>query len=551
MIAQSVAEIVKQHVKLTVDGIDRMYLNVYVPGLQYERGIVRFFREHRGQPLPSAALMSPMTRGFVADLEDFVARHDIPLVQFEKGQRKDTVMAEHLRRFGREEGVVFVGKAQENTPVFRTERRRSPKTGQPYPWIVRRSAMVNNYYIYAVDRDFGPFFLKFCSYFPFNAKLCLNGHEYAKRQLAQEGIAFEALDNGILKCAEPERLQMICNGLSAAKIDALLRKWLRLLPHPFTRADRKAGYRYDISILQAEFSTTQVLDRPVHGRLFFEQVIRENLDLGRPEEIKLIFKRRNPRRRRTRERFCTRVVTHDVTPSLNVYYKNARIKQYHKENRALRTETTINNTYDFGIGKRLHNLPKLREIGFAANHRLLEVERISHDCILSEDAFQAINRPVAAGRQRASGLRFADQRVHALLHALILFRQLAQGFRAADLRQHLAALSGCDEASISQGAITYQLRRLRLHGLIERLPNSFRYHVTEFGLRVALFFTRTYNRLLRPTLAAALPALRAVTTPLQRAFNTLTTQIDTTIKQAQLAAQNLTHLRQVAFVKHC
>src|SRR3989441_1519962 len=145
MIAQSVAEIINRHVKLTVEGIDRMDLNVYVPGLQYERGIVRFFREHRGQPLPSAALMSPMTRRFVAALEDFVARHALPLVPFSKGQRKDEVMAEHLRRFAREEGVVFVGKAQENTPVFRTERRRSPRTGQPYPWIVRRSAMVKLY----------------------------------------------------------------------------------------------------------------------------------------------------------------------------------------------------------------------------------------------------------------------------------------------------------------------------------------------------------------------------------------------------------------------
>ena len=547
MIAQSVAEIVSRHVKLTVEGIDRMYLNVFVPGLQYEQGIIRFFRVHRGQPLPSAALMSPMTRGFVAALEDFVARQGIPLVQFERGQRKDAVMAEHLRRFGREEGVVFVGRAQENTPVFRTERRRSPTTGRPYPWIVRRSAMVNNYYIYAVDRDFGPFFLKFCSYFPFNAKLCLNGHEYAKRQLAQKGIAFEALDNGILKCADPKRLQTICNSLSAEKIDALLRKWLRLLPHPFTGADRKAGYRYDISILQAEFSTTQVLDRPVHGRVFFEQVIRENLDLGRPEEIKLIFNRRIPRH--ARAQFCTRVVTRDVTPSLHVHYKNSRIKQYHKENRALRTETTINNTYDFGIGKRLHNLPKLREIGFAANRRLIEVERMSHDCILSEDRFQAIHCPVAAGRQRASGLHFADQRVHALLQAIIVFRQLAQGFRAADLRQHLAALSGRDPASISPGAVTYQLRRLRLHGVIERVPNSFRYRVTDFGLRIALFFTRTYNRLLRPSLAAALPALRAVASPLQRAFNTLVLQIDAAIKEAKLATPNLTHLRQVSFVK--
>jgi hypothetical protein len=546
MIAQSVAEIVSHHVRLAVEGIDRMYLNVFVPGLQYEEGIVRFFRKHRGYPLPSGALMSPMTRSFVARLEEFVARQRIPLVRFSPGQRKDAVMAEHLRRFNDKEGVLFVGKAQEKTAVFRTERRRSPNTGKPYPWIVRGSAMVNSYYIYAVDRDFGPFFLKFCSYFPFNAKLCLNGHEYAKRQLAREGIAFEALDNGILSCADPKRLQAICNSLSAAKIDALLRKWLRLLPHPCTGADRKAGYRYDISILQAEFSTTQVLDRPVHGRLFFEQVIRENLDLGRPEEVGLIFNRRIPRSARG---FRTRIVTKDVTPSLQVYYKSARIKQYHKENRALRTETTINNTYDFGIGKRLSNLPQLRDIGFAANRRLLQVERMSHDCILSEDAFQEINRPVAVGRQRASGLRFADQKAHALLHALILFRQLPQGFRAADLRAQLAGLSGRDAASISQGAVTYQLRRLRLHGLIERIANSFRYRVTDFGLRAALFFTRTYNRLLRPALAAAIPALRGIASPLQRAFHTLTAQIDAAIQQVQLANSNLTRSHHVSPLK--
>ena len=534
MIAQSVADILNHHVKLSVEGIDRMYLNVYVPWLQTEQGVVQFFRGHRGQPLPSAALMSPISRSFVAKLEGFVAQHEIPLVQFRRGQRKDEVMAEHLRHFRHDEGVVFVGKAQEKTPVFRTEKRRSPTTGRPYPWIVKSTAMVNHYYVYAVDRDFGPFFLKFCTYFPFNAKLCLNGHEYAKRQLAQKGIAFEALDNGILSCAEPERVQKICDGLSAEKIDGFLRKWLRLLPHPFTGADRKAGYRYDISILQAEFSLTQVLDRPVHGRLLFEQVIRENLDLGRPQEVQLIFNRKITRK--TPGRFRTRVVTQDVTPSLNVYYKNTRIKQYHKENRALRTETTINNSYDFGVGKRLHNLPKLREIGFAANRRLIEVERLSHDCMLTEDTFRTINGPVAADRQRASGLRFADPRAHALLQALILFRQLAQGFRSADLRHHLAALSGRDPESLSQGAITYQLRRLRLHGLIERLPNSFRYRVTEFGFRTALFFTRVYNRILRPGLAAALPNLRAVDAPLKRAFDHIDTRISEWVNQTKLAA---------------
>ena len=159
-----------------------------------------------------------------------------------------------------------------------------------------------------------------------------------------------------------------------------------------------------------------------------------------PRGSRLIFNRKITRR--TPGSFRTRIVTQDVTPSLNVYYKNTRIKQYHKENRALRTETTINNTYDFGIGKRLHNLPKLREIGFAANRRLLEIERLSHDCMLAEDTFQSINGPVAVGHQRASGLRFADPRAHQLLQAIIVFRQIAQGFRCDDLRRHLAALSG-------------------------------------------------------------------------------------------------------------
>ena len=535
MIAQNVAEILSHYVTLSVEGIDRMYLNVYVPDLQHERGVVGFFRGHRGQPLPSSALMRPMSRGFVKALEHFVAQHDIPLLPFRKGERKDDVMAEHLSHFPHEEGVVFVGKAQEKTSVFRTERRKNPITSKPYLWIVRSTAMVNHYYIYAVDRDFGPFFLKFCSYFPFNAKLCINGHEYAKRQLVKEGIAFEALDNGILTCADPKRLQEICDALSPDKIDALLRQWLGRLPHPFTGADRKAGYRFDLSILQAEFSLTQVLDRPVHGRVFFEQVIRENLDLGRPQQVQLIFNRRITRK--TPGQFRTRILTQDVTPSLHVHYKNTRIKQYHKESRALRTETTINNTYDFGVGRRLLNLPKLREIGFAANRRLIQLERLSHDAILSEDAFQTVNSAVAVEGQRASGLRFADPNVHPLFHALILFRQLADGFRSSDLRRHLAALSGRAPEAITSGALTYQLRRLRLHNLIERIPKSFRYRVTDFGFRAALFFIRVYNRILRPGLATVLPDLCAIDTPIKRAYDTIGKHIDAWIHQAKLTVK--------------
>ena len=316
---RSVADVLGRHVTLEVEGIDRMYLNVYQPRLQTDRGVAAFFRFHRGETFASSALMDPISKSFIAAVERFVEQEQIPLITFTKGQRKDDIAKEYHAHFPGTEGIVFVGKAQEKTPVFGTEKRRNPDTGQRYPWIVRRTAMVNHFYFYGLDEDFGPFFLKICTYFPYNAKLCINGHEYVKRQLAKEGIAFEALDNGILRCADPKRLQQLCDGLSAARIDALLRKWLRRLPHPFTAKDRAAGYRYDVSIFQAEFSLTQVLDRPRTGRIFFEEVIRENLDLGRPDQVQLIFDRRVTKR--TPGRFRTRVLTEGVTPSLHIDYK--------------------------------------------------------------------------------------------------------------------------------------------------------------------------------------------------------------------------------------
>jgi hypothetical protein len=532
---RSVADVLSKHVVLEYEGIDRMYLNVYVPQLQYEVGIATFFKYHRGYTFASSALMVPMTEAFVKSVDRFVAQRGVPLVAFAKHQRKDDVMKEHLARFKGLEGVLFVGRAQEKAPVVRTERRRDKKTGRPYPWLVKSTAMVNHFYFYCVDRDFGPFFLKFCSYFPYNAKLCINGHEYVKRQLAKQGIKHEALDNGVLSCADPEELQAICDGLSPEKIDALLRKWLRLLPHPFTPADRKAGYRYDVSILQAEFSLTQVLDRPTTGRVFFEEVIRENLDIGRPGQVQLIFERRMTHRGPTKTpgRFRTRVITEGVTPSLHLDYKRTRIKQYHKEGRALRTETTVNDTWDFKIGRRLKNLPALRKIGFKANRRLLDVERISHDCSIGEDAFNRVQQPMNVDGQRAPALRFADRRIQALFNALVLFRMQPQGFRSCELAEHLAPLMG---EPPSKGRMTYDLRRLRLRGLIGRIPKTHRYRVTPLGLRTALFFTRTFARVVRPGLALIEDERTPRDQPLHRAFRELDDQMTRWCEQAKLAA---------------
>jgi hypothetical protein len=524
----------RDHVVLELEAIDRMYLNVYVPHLQTVGAVVGYLHVHHGQRFASTSAVVPMTEAFLRKIEQFVDDEGVDLVAFEKNQRKDNVTQKYLRSFHKTEGVLYVGKAQEKARVVRTQRRRNRHTGASYPWIVESTAMVNHYYFYCVDENFGPFFLKFCSYFPYTAKLCINGHEYLKRQLAKWGVAFEALDNGIKSCADPRLMQRLADGLSAEKIDRLLRKWLRRLPHPFPARDRAAGYRYQLSILQAEFSLTQVLDQPVTGRVFFEEVIRENLDIGRPTQVSLVFDRRLTRR--TPGKFRTRVITDGVVPSLHIDYKKTRIKQYHKEGEALRTETTINDTRDFAIGRRIKNLAQLRKIAFAANRRLLDVQRISHDCFIGEVVFQDLQKPVIVDDQRAAALRFADPRVQALLHVLLMFLLVQGTVTHRDLREHLAPLLGKNASQMTPGSITYDLRRLRLHGLITRIPKTHRYRITAKGLRTAIFYTRLYSRSLRTGLAIISQPETNADLPIARSIRAAEMAVNNWYQHAKLAA---------------
>ena len=288
-VARSAGDVLSDHVEFEVECIDRAFLNVWVPRLAYGAGVQGFFVGHRGHHYASTALMDPMTKAFVAGIHGFVAARGLELVSFGK-ERKDDVAQQFLARFTDTEGVLFVGRAQEKALVWRTQRRYS-RDGSSYAWLVRSTAFVNHFYFYCVDEDFGPFFVKFCTYFPYTAKLCINGNEWAKRQAAKARIGFTALDNGFAAVDDVAALQAICDRLGPAQIEALLRKWLAILPNPFTDEDETAGYRYELSILQAEFSLTQMLDAPVSGRIFFEQVIRDNLDIGRPDHVSLIFHR--------------------------------------------------------------------------------------------------------------------------------------------------------------------------------------------------------------------------------------------------------------------
>jgi hypothetical protein len=284
-----------------------------------------------------------------------------------------------------------------------------------------------------------------------------------------------------------------------------------------------------------EYSLTQVMDRPVRGREFFEEVIRENLDLGRPDRVQRIFQR--PVTRRTPGKLATRVLTHQVNPSLHISYKGFDLKQYFKEGRGLRTEGTLNDPTDFGVKKDLENFPHLKQILHHINHRLLEVERVSQDCRFSHQSMQRLIEPtLTPDGEKAPGLKFGQPRVMALLLALCLFLTLPEGFRNGQLRAHVAALLGRNLEDYRPGPMTCDLRRLRLKGFISRKPGTTRYELTPYGRHTSLFLARLYQRVLRPGLAAAVepPWKTDVPHPLRTALQQFDRQLDLLLHHAHM-----------------
>ncbi|MCA1680245.1 MAG: hypothetical protein LC777_15470 [Actinobacteria bacterium] len=538
----TIESLLREHVSLRVRSVDRLFLAGYVPKLQCEGQVVSFLLSKAAQigdgavRIPSPALLGKIGSAYVRAVERFAARNGIPLVHFKKGASKEDVARPYMQAAEREGrfGVVMIGVAQEKTTAWRGYRRGG-SDAHPHFEFRRMSVFPNQYYFYVRDRDWGPAFVKTCAYAPYPVWLCLNGHEWAKRQAERRGVSFEALDNGFRCTDDADALAEITSSLSAREVERFFHRWLALLPSPFTAEDRLAGYRYRLSVRQLELSDTQVFERPAQSREWFERVIKDQLALGRPDQVSVVFGRKVTRR--TPGRFRTRVITRGVEPQLQAHYKHSKVKQYLKEGRALRTETTVNDPYDFGVGRLLsdENFEALRQLGDQVNERLLYSQLAACDCAPDSATLERVVSPSTEDGQPAPALRFGDPRVMALLSCLCAYAHLFAGLTNHSMRTLVAGLL----PDYTARQMTYDLRRLRRKGLIRRLPKSQRYELTEDGRRLAVFFTKTYSRIVCPSLAEldpTLPAQIAERSPLARHWRGFERALHARIVEAAIMA---------------
>ncbi|HZE14632.1 MAG TPA: hypothetical protein VE197_02380 [Mycobacterium sp.] len=387
----TVNDVLDGHVDLDLECPDRIYLNGYVPNLQVGGQVVSFMTAHQGYPIPSPAIMEKLGVAFRRAVQRFAADNEIPMVRFGKDDRKIELMRPYLAGqacTGRS-GVAAIGLAQEFQNVFASVPRLG-NNGVPWFSFYKADRRVTCFYFYVWDADFGPAFIKICTYFPYPIKVWLNGHEWAKRQAAKAGIGFSELSNGFANCADPAALQATCDRLGPGAITVFFARWMSQLPLPLTAADRAAGYWWELSMRQIEVSRTLVFDAPRHARSFFEALVADNLDIGRPDSVELIFAG-PPRGGRPRKLDCvpkTKVVTRGTEVTVNAFYKSSRIKQYLKDGRALRIETVVNSPADLRCQRRLVHLDELQARARAVNRRLLDTERVGQGCVLASPAFE-------------------------------------------------------------------------------------------------------------------------------------------------------------------
>ena len=514
------------HTLLDVECLDRIYLNGYVPNLQVGGQVSSFMVAHLKQPIPSPAIMERIGTRFRRAVVSFADADQIPIVRFGKDDRKQEVMAPYLARRARTgvAGVAAIGVAQEYQNVFAGSQ--VGQHGAVWFSFYKADRRVTCYYFYLWDADFGPAFIKVCAYFPYPVKVWLNGHEWAKRQATAAGIGFTELSNGFATCDDPAALQEICDRLGPGTIETFFERWMSRLPLPLTEADRSAGYWWELSMRQVETSRTIVFDAPRHARGFFEALVADNLDIGRPETVEFIFRDRRRGRGGARGRpvtvGCTpktKVVTRDVIGvTVNAFFKRSRVKQYLKDGRALRIETVVNDPGDLGCLRRLQHLEELQAKARDVNRRLLDTERVGQGCVLASPAFERVARstPTRDGR-RSPALRFGDPRVMALLGALCMWLN-ALGFTNRSLRAQVNQLLGVPPGDYTVNQMSYDLARLRSKGLITRRPGTNTYDLTPDGQRVAIFYTQVHDRLLTPLIAADRPP---APTDLRRALATV------------------------------
>jgi hypothetical protein len=484
---------------------DRIVLNGYLDRLQRPENISYFFRQVVGVPAVTPEVLMSRTAPYRAWVTRYAAEHAIPLVAAPKGERKEDVVIPYYQQFKAAEGVVAILTSTESGRTFVSYTPRYPPSGGDPGYRLLHPARKRflHYYFYLLDPVLGPMSVRVGTFLPFTLAVFINGHSFLAQELSRLGVGFRKDDNAFLAVDDLAALEAAAERLTPRLIEQRCGSWVRHLAPRFTAEERAAvdlHYRY--SVAQIELATDVIFRRSAPLKALFRRATELGILLGGADRTTHLFGRRITRR------YGGKLQTvldrrNEGQPILRSYHGSSFVKQYEKGDRLLRTETCINNTYDLRIGRRLDNLPALKERMLVANTRYLDAQAEVLASTVDAGDLAILAQPVRVGARRVPGLRVEDDRVIRLLEGLLHPGTFIADWTTREVHARLLVRHRLAEADYRLGQLRYDLGKLRAHGLVERLGTSRRYRLTARGLKLGVLLVKLRTRLLGPLASLA------------------------------------------------
>lgn len=487
----------QESIRFAYSCFDRILLNAVIQVLQSPARVVGFLKNRRQVESLTPAYFKSVSTDYHQFVQALAEERNLQILEPPKGVRREEWVEPFYQGLRGHAGMAVILKSRENARVAVS----FPSRGHHIELCHR---FVWQYYFYLQDADCGRMFVRVCPYFPFNARVCLNGHEWLACQLRQEGLAFQQCGNAFRTCAHPERLQELADQFSAQDILACGHRWLAQLVPFFTEQERRhQGFGYRLFVSQVEYCTNLVFERRAALDRLHERLLDLNRTIGCPDKVAVLFGRRITKR--TDAGLKTQILDHGLGPPvIRSEYKSSSLKQYVRDHLVLRTETTSYHTPDLGVGKNVENLDALRQKMAASNERYLDVQQDVLETFVDRGQLEQLRQPtVSPSGRRTPGLKVDDPRLLAVLQALTCFAYLAgtECFRSRDLHQQAAEALGKTPETYTLAQMRYDLAKLRAKGLVERVARTQTYRLIPEGYRLAVLYLKLFHKIYAPLTA--------------------------------------------------
>lgn len=480
--------------KFSYDSFDRIVLNGYIWTFHKAASLSFYFRVILAHGFVNKKLLFSVTEAYKQRIADFAHRHQLSCEYVANSLRKDSFVEKYRQRFEKNEkfGVYYILKTIENESTFRVVYPHGVDS-DPQNYLAKTRKPFTHYYFYIHDEILGNMCIRVASYLPFKITIYLNGHSYVERYLkraAGKKAIYKKRDNAFLNIKD---IDLLLEAKAHFTPELIRQRIDHHLENIGPRLE-KFPFRYQYFIDQIEYARNFIFK----SHFFIKELFLRSCELSMhsisSDRIKEIFQA-PAKAEGIKKTFDS---LEDGYHVFKAFFKRSWIKQYHKFSNFLRFEFTCNHLPDLKMKKALEHLPEFEEKAEAVLDRYCQTQAQMMNCHADVDYFTKHSRPVLVGQTKIPAIHVYQERINQVLEVLLHDHGSIAEWKSMELRSRIVSGFQLADTGLSRNQIIYDIRKLRAHGIVEKLQGTNRYRLTSYGVKVALAFTLIRKRIYGP-----------------------------------------------------